>query len=227
MKRLHLWGLVLGVSLLLTALVPAGSAGAQSTARFRVSVYHQGRPIPNMAIIINSSASDPRGYINSAAPNLTAADGGYILDLPPGTYDVHVAEPTTNNQTYPSQVHYEVPARPGAVIDVVFEMAMPTGVMQGQVALPNGQWVANTKVEVFGTSARGDGAPFGWGDTYTNEAGWFTIRNLKPNQYYVVFVPALGIRFDGVPIAAGAVTGDVPLWRSGFYAGIGPVARAA
>jgi hypothetical protein len=222
MKRLHLWGLVLGVSLLLAALVPAGSVGAQAGGRFRISVYHQGQPIPNMAIIINSSASDPRGYINSATPNLTAGDGGYILDVPAGTYDVHVAEPTTNNLTYPSQVHYEVPVRPGAVIDVVFEMAKPTGMMQGQVALPNGQFVAGTKVSAFGTSARGDGAPYGWGDTFTNEAGWFTIPNLLPNGYYVVFVPDLGIRFDGVPIAAGRVTGDVPLWTSGFYAGSGP-----
>ena len=70
---------------------------------------------------------------------------------------------------------------------------------------------------------------FGWpsGTTFTNEAGWFTLTNLKPNQYYVVFVPALGIRFDAVPIGAGQVTRDVGLWRTGNYAGIGPMAWAA
>ena len=140
---------------------------------------------------------------------------------------MHVAEPLTNNLTYPSQVHYEVPVRPGAVIDVVFEMAKPTGMMQGQVALPNGAPVAGVKVEAFGTSARGDGAPFGWGDTYTNEAGWFTIPNLLANQYYVVFVSALGYRLDGVPIRASEKTGDVALWRTGGYAGVGPVPLAA
>lgn len=228
MRRRQVTGLLLGLSMLLAALAPAGSAGAQSWGRFRVSVYDNGRPLPNMAIIINSSASDNRGYINSHLPNLTAADGGFILDLPPGTYDVHVGNPTSPNQTFSGQVHYEVPVRPGAVIDVVFDLgAQPKGVMQGQVALPNGAFVPNTKVEAFGTWAYGDSAPFGWGDTYTNEAGWFTIADLLPNQYYVVFVPALGIRFDAVPIRAGQVTGDVPLWQSGFYTGIGPRAFAA
>ncbi len=227
MKRLQYTGLVLGVSLLLAIVLPAASVGAQEGARFRVSVYFQGQPIPNMAIIINSSASDGRSYINSAAPNLTDGAGGYILDVPTGTYDVHVAEAITNNLLYPSQVHYEVPARPGGVIDVVFEMQMATGVMQGQVALPNGQWMAGLQVDAFGTGQYGDGAPFGWGTTFTNEAGWFTLTNLKPNQYYVVFVPALGIRFDAVPIGAGQVTRDVGLWRTGNYSGIGPMAWAA
>ena len=83
MKRLHVTWLALGMALLVAVLVPA-TAGAQAGGRFRVSVYHQGRPIPDMAIIINSSASDPRGYINSAAPNRTDGAGGYIFDRPGG-----------------------------------------------------------------------------------------------------------------------------------------------
>lgn len=226
MKRLHVKALVLGVALLLVAaIVPAGPAGAQATGRLRISVYYEGRRLPGMGVIVNSSASDPRGWINTGMPNSTDGAGGYILDVPAGTYDVHVADGGVANVTHASQVQYEIPVRAGAVVDVIFDLATPVGMMQGQVARPDGSWVAGVKVEAFATWARGDRPPYGWGQTVTNEAGWFTIPNLVPNQYYVVFVPELGIRFDGVPIVANQVTGDVPLWTSGFYAGAGP--RAA
>ncbi len=217
---------MLAVTVLLAVLLPGSIATAQGGSQFRITVLQGAQPVPNAVVVINSSALDPRGYINSGGPNVTDGGGHYVHDLPSGIYDVHVAEPFTsyaaNNLTLPSLVHYDVSAGGGGV-DIVFQLAIPTGVMQGQVAYPDGTPAAGVTIDAFGSFALGDTPPFGWGTTTTNSAGWFTLANLKPNRYYVVFVPALSIRFDGVPIAAGGVTGDVALWTTGNYAGIGPV----
>ncbi|MFN0028327.1 MAG: hypothetical protein ACKV2O_14265 [Acidimicrobiales bacterium] len=234
MKRLSVAGMLLAVTLVLAVLVPGSTASAQGGSQFRITVMNGGQPVANAVVVINSAATDPRGYFNSenvtGVPNVTNSNGFYVVNLPVGTYDVHVAEPFTsysaNNLTLPSLVHYEVYAGGGGV-DIGFQLGIPTGVMQGQVAYPDGTPAANVQVDAFGSFALGDTPPFGWGTTTTNSAGWFTLANLKPNQYYVVFVPGLGIRFDGVPIAAGATTGDVALWTTGNYAGVGPAGQQA
>lgn len=223
MRRVFRPGFAFLAAAVLCLLVPAGSAVAQAPARFHVAVYHGGVPVPDIAVIINSSASDPRGYINSHAPNRTDANGEFYLDLPPGTYDVHVAEPLTNNATYPSQVFYEVTVGPGVQADVPFELARRTGAITGWVRHPSGAPAAGVKVEAFGTDAVGDPAPFGWGDVRTDANGVFTLGNLLPNRYYVVFVSELGYRLDGVPVQAGAYTPDLLFPGSGAYVGRGPI----
>ena len=133
--------------------------------------------------------------------------------MPPGNYDVHVAELAPhNNENYGSQVLYEVSVGDGALVPLGFELNRPAGAMTGTVRDGAGNPVPGVKVEAFGSFALGDPPPYGWGDTTTDGAGNFRINRLLPNRWYVVFVSSLGYRMDQVPVVAGGTTtcGELP-----------------
>jgi hypothetical protein len=227
MSRLRVAAAVLLVALA-GVLLPASQAGAQATGRFQFTVTFGGAPLAGMAIVVNSSASDPRGYINSGGPNVTDGAGHYDLDLPAGTYDLHVSEKETNNVTYGSQVIYEVHIGAGQTIPVTFELQRPVGAITGQVLRANGTPAAGVQVDAFATTAALDTGPFGWGSVTTAGDGTFTLRNLLPNGAYAVFVSALGYRMDFVPVIAGATTPNVNFpSATGRYPGAQPTAGPA
>jgi hypothetical protein len=222
MSRLRVAAAVLIVALA-GLVVPAGPAGAQANAHFQFTVTFGGAPLAGMAIVVNSSASDPRGYINSGGPNVTDGAGHFNLDLPAGTYDLHVSEKETNNVTYASQVIYEVRINAGQTLPVSFELQRPVGAISGQVLRGNGTPAAGVQVDAFATTAALDTGPFGWGSVTTGSDGTFTLRNLLPNGAYAVFVSALGYRMDFVPVTAGSTTPAVNFpSATGRYPGAQP-----
>jgi hypothetical protein len=219
MSRLRVAAAIVLVALV-GLLVPARPAGAQGNGQFQFTVTFGGAPLQGLAIIVNSSASDPRGYINSGGPNVTDGNGRFDLSLPAGTYDLHVAEKETNNVVYGSQVIYEVRINAGQAIPVNFELQRPVGAITGRVLRPNGAPAAGVQVDAFGTFALGDTEPFGWGGVATAADGTYTLRNLLPNRAYAVFVPALGYRMDYVPVNAGSSTPSVDFpSATGVYPG--------
>lgn len=232
MARLRLRGVVLVVSLisalvlsLLALTLPAGQAGAQASGAFVVTVNFGGVPIDRTAVFINDSFVASR-WNNYDGTNFTSR-GRYQVSVPPGTYDVHVGEYPSTGVTYPAQVIYHVVVSAGQTVTMPFEVNRPFGQISGVVRTPSGAPAAGVLVEAFGTSALADTAPFGWGSSYTDGNGRYTVPRLLPNRSYALFVGVLGYRQDYVPVTAGATTPDANLPAGPNYAGGGPVGGAS
>ena len=204
--------------LALLALVAAallavpGSGGAQTLGPaangvIRVTVAFGGQPLANMAVLVNNSASDPNPFNNFNGANVTDAGGAYEVAVPPGNYDVHVAELAPhNNENYGSQVLYEVGVGDGAFVPVGFDLNRPGGAIVGTVRDGAGNPVPGVKVEAFGSFALGDPPPYGWATPSPTAPATSGSDRLLPNKWYVVFVSALGYRMDQVPVSAGVTT---------------------
>lgn len=197
---------LVATSLLSTVPAAAEPLGPAATGRVNVLATFRGQPVGQLAVLINNSATNPNQVNNFDGTNFTGADGRYSFDVPAGNFDVHVAEWPVNNATYGSQVIYEIPVPDGGAVDLAFELDQPAGAMTGVVTGPDGSPAAGVQVDAFGSSAAGDGAPFGWGSTQTAADGTYTINRLRPNGHYVVFAPGLGYRVEGVPVQAGLRT---------------------
>lgn len=216
-RRVVLLAALVAASLVAAApglATPVAATPLRPAAAGRVNVVatYAGQPVGQLAVLINNSASNPNPVDNFDGHNFTGADGRYARDVPPGNYDVHVAEYPGNNVTYGSQVVYEVAVPDGGVVDLAFELDQPWGAITGLVSNPDGSPAANVQVDVFATSALGDQPPYGWGSTRTTAEGWYRINLLRPNSYYVLFAPELGYRVEGAPVQAGHTTvgGDLP-----------------
>ena len=224
---LTLFALVAAVVLALPGGGGAQTLGPAANGVIRVTVAFGGQPLANMAVLVNNSATNPNPFNNFNGANVTDANGAYEVAVPPGNFDVHVAELAPhNNENYGSQVLYEVGVGDGAVVPLGFELNRPAGAIVGTVRDGAGNPAPGVKVEAFGSFALGDPPPYGWGDTFTDGAGNFRINRLLPNQWYVVFVSALGYRMDQVPVVAGVTTTGVN-FPNAVYPGAGAPGRGA
>jgi hypothetical protein len=114
---------------------------------------------------------------------LTNDHGEYALyDLPPGSYNFTVALPTNLTIDAQAEGSVNLPPRGCYENDLV---ALPTGMIEGQVLDPNENKLRRAGVELFVASEYGKGANGLW--SIQSDEGHFEFKNLSAGDYVLVF----------------------------------------
>ena len=138
------------------------------------SVTKDGQPAPFSGIYVNSSADSGQNYYGSG---LSDGTGYYeINNLPPGLYDVHVADVPG----YTNQLRYSVEVGNGIKTGVNFNLTNGNGFVDGYVKDVNGNILQGVKIQLFQLNNPGT-----WAFTTTDQDGYYSAAGLWPGDYHV------------------------------------------
>jgi len=137
-------------------------------------VTKDGQPAPFAGIYVNSNASSGQHYYGSG---LSDGTGNYeINNLPPGLYDVHVADVPG----YTNQLRYSVEVGNGIKTGVNFNLTNGNGFVDGYVKDVNGNFLQGVKIQLFQLNNPGT-----WAFATTDKNGYYSAAGLWTGDYHV------------------------------------------